>query len=88
MTDDDVTSGPGPGAGPGGVPAAIALTPILSARYRPRDLEIIREASPGSRIVTIGFDGHADGPLLGACHRAEAFLRTWQDTLPFGRPLA
>lgn len=32
--------------------------------------------------------GHADGPLLGACHRAEAFLRTWQDTLPFGRPLA
>jgi glutamate dehydrogenase/leucine dehydrogenase len=31
---------------------------------------------------------HEDGPLLGACHRAEAFLRTWQDTLPFGRPLA
>ncbi len=32
--------------------------------------------------------GHEDGPLLGACYRAEAFLRTWQDTLPFGRPLA
>jgi glutamate dehydrogenase/leucine dehydrogenase len=31
---------------------------------------------------------HADGPLLGACYRAEAFLRTWRDTLPFGRPLA
>ncbi|MFN8039562.1 MAG: hypothetical protein U0Q07_10175 [Acidimicrobiales bacterium] len=30
----------------------------------------------------------ADGPLLGACARAEAFLRTWQETLPFGRPLA
>jgi len=32
--------------------------------------------------------GHDDGPLLGACYRAEAFLSTWRDTLPFGRPLA
>lgn len=31
---------------------------------------------------------HEDGPLLAACYRAEAFLRTWQETLPFGRPLA
>ena len=31
---------------------------------------------------------YADGPLLGACHRAEAFLATWQESLPFGRPLA
>src|SRR5690606_26382572 len=31
---------------------------------------------------------HPDGHLLGACERAEAFLRTWRDTLPFGRPLA
>lgn len=30
----------------------------------------------------------ADGPFLGACYAAESFLRTWQDTLPFGRPLA
>jgi phosphoglycerate dehydrogenase-like enzyme len=42
---------------------AIALTPILSARWRGRDIEAIREAAPGARIVTIGFDGHADGPL-------------------------
>ena len=28
------------------------------------------------------------GPFLGACHTAEAFLSTWQDELPFGRPLA
>jgi phosphoglycerate dehydrogenase-like enzyme len=42
---------------------AIALTPILSARYRSRDLETIRAAAPGARIVTIGFDGHPDGPL-------------------------
>ena len=32
--------------------------------------------------------GHDEGAYLGACYRAEAFLRTWQETLPFGRPLA
>ena len=26
--------------------------------------------------------------LTAACERAETFLRTWQETLPFGRPLA
>jgi hypothetical protein len=31
---------------------------------------------------------HREGHLLGACERAEAFLSTWQSTLPFGRPLA
>ena len=29
-----------------------------------------------------------DGPFLGACYAAESFLSTWQDELPFGRPLA
>jgi phosphoglycerate dehydrogenase-like enzyme len=52
-----------PGSGPGGVPAAIALTPILSARYREADLERIRAASPGARLVTISLEGLADGPL-------------------------
>jgi len=61
----------GPGTGPGGVPAAIALTPILSARYRVRDLEAIRAAAPGARLVTISFDGHPDGPL----DDVEAMLR-------------
>ena len=56
-------SRPGPGSGPGGVPRAIAITPILAARYRTRDLDAIREAAPGARLVTIGFDGHPDGPL-------------------------
>ena len=37
----------GPGSGPGGAPTAIALSPILSARYRSRDLERIRAAAPG-----------------------------------------
>ncbi len=31
---------------------------------------------------------HADGPLLAGCYKAEAFLATWRDELPFGRPLA
>ncbi len=30
---------------------------------------------------------HDDGPFMAACYRAEAFLRTWQEELPFGRPL-
>lgn len=28
-----------------------------------------------------------EGPYLGACRRAEAFMRTWVTELPFGRPL-
>lgn len=32
--------------------------------------------------------GHPDGPFLAACYTAESFLSTWQDELPFGRPLA
>ena len=32
--------------------------------------------------------GHTDGPILGACEQAEAFLAGWQDNLPFGRPMA
>ena len=31
---------------------------------------------------------HEEGPYLGACYAAEAFLRTWSSELPFGRPLA
>ena len=31
---------------------------------------------------------HPDGLFLAAAHRAESFLTTWQESLPFGRPLA
>jgi len=45
-----------------------------------------------ARIRVAGIIGeildHPDGPTLGACERAEAFLSTWQETLPFGRPFA
>ena len=44
-------------------PTAIALTPILSARYRARDVERIAAAAPGSRLVTVSHEGLADGPL-------------------------
>ena len=59
----DGAAGLMPGSGPGGVPAAIALTPILSARYREADLERIRAAAPGARLVTVSLEGLADGPL-------------------------
>jgi phosphoglycerate dehydrogenase-like enzyme len=52
-----------PPARPRGVPAAIALSPILSARYRPQDLERISAAAPGARLVMVSRDGHAEGPL-------------------------
>ena len=53
--------------------------PLMGDAVRARDAisEII-----GSVI------GHADGPVLGACERAEAFLAGWQTELPFGRPMA
>ncbi len=63
------------------MPAAIALSPILSARYRARDLERIRAAAPGARLVTVSIEGLADGPLddvevlLRGFLSAEAFDR-------------
>src|SRR5262245_52618186 len=74
----------GPGSGPGGVPAAVALTPILSARYRTRDLDRIAAAAPGSRIVSISVDGHADGPV----EDVEVLLRGWLNADAFDRLLA
>jgi len=53
----------GPGSGPQGVPLAIALTPILSARYRKRDLDAIASAAPGSRLVSVSLEGLADADL-------------------------
>jgi phosphoglycerate dehydrogenase-like enzyme len=73
-----------PGSGPGGVPAAIALTPILSARYRDQDLERIAEAAPGSRLVTVSLEGLADGPL----DDVEVMLRGPLPTATFERILA
>ena len=78
------TDVPGPGSGPGGVPKAIALTPILSARYRTRDLDRIAAAAPGARIVSLSVDGHADGPV----DDVEVLLRGWLNADAFDRLLA
>ena len=77
-------SAAGPGRGHGGVPAAIALSPILSARYRGRDLERIRSAAPGARLVTVSIEGLADGPL----DDVEVLLRGFLSAEAFDRLLA
>jgi phosphoglycerate dehydrogenase-like enzyme len=74
----------GPGSGPGGAPAAIALTPILSARYRTRDLERIRAAAPGARIVTLSVEGLSDDPV----DDVEVLLHGWLSAEAFDRLLA
>jgi phosphoglycerate dehydrogenase-like enzyme len=74
----------GPGSGSGGAPTAIALSPILSARYRARDLERIRAAAPGARLVTVSIEGLADGPL----DDVEVMLRGWLNSDAFDRLLA
>ena len=49
---------------------------------------VIADATAGiTELVTATLD-HEEGPLLGACYRAESFLATWQSERPFGRPLA
>lgn len=75
---------PGPGGGVDGQPVAIALTPILSARYRAHDIERIRAAAPDARIVNVSLEGHADGPL----DSVEVLLRGFLPAETFDRLLA
>lgn len=74
----------GPGRGPNGVPLAIAVSPILSARIRAQDLERIKAAAPGSRIVNLSVEGLADGPV----DDVEVLLRGWLVAEAFDRLLA
>jgi phosphoglycerate dehydrogenase-like enzyme len=69
---------------PPGVPAAIALTPILSARYRAADLERIAAAAPGARLVFLSHEGLADEPV----NDVEVLLRGWLTSEAFDRLLA
>jgi phosphoglycerate dehydrogenase-like enzyme len=66
------------------VPLAIAVSPILSARVRASDLERIREAAPGARIVNLSVEGLADGPV----DDVEVLLRGWLSSEAFDRLLA
>jgi len=79
-----VRSSAGPGRGPNGVPLAIAVSPILSARVRAKDLERIRHAAPGSKIVNLSVEGLADGPV----DDVEVLLRGWLVAEAFDRLLA
>jgi phosphoglycerate dehydrogenase-like enzyme len=79
-----MTRSAGPGAGPGGAPLAIALTPILSARFRSGDLEQIRAAAPGARIVSLSVEGLSDEPV----DDVEVLLHGWLSADAFDRLLA
>jgi phosphoglycerate dehydrogenase-like enzyme len=74
----------GPGSGAAGVPAAIGLSPILSARYKPDHLARIADAAPGSRLVTVSLEGLADGDLSDV----EVLLRGPMPQQTFDRLLA
>jgi phosphoglycerate dehydrogenase-like enzyme len=65
------------------VPLAIAVSPILSARVRARDLERIQAAAPGSRIVNLSVEGLADGPV----DDVEVLLRGFLSSEAFDRLL-
>jgi glutamate dehydrogenase (NAD(P)+) len=58
----------------------------------PDDHATLDGARAAASVALLGVLGevlsHEHGPLLGACYRAEAYLGTWRDALPFGRPLA
>ena len=84
MTAPELRRTAGPGSGPGGAPTAIALSPILSARYRQQDLELIRAAAPGARIVTLSREGLTDEPV----DDVEVLLRGWLSSDAFDRLLA
>jgi glutamate dehydrogenase/leucine dehydrogenase len=49
---------------------------------------LLAAASERTAALTTEVLDHDEGPYLGAALRAEGFLSTWQEQLPFGRPLA
>jgi phosphoglycerate dehydrogenase-like enzyme len=84
MTGVEARPAPVSGGEATGVPPAIALSPILSARYRRRDLDAIAAAAPGSRLVSVSLEGLADGDLSDV----EVLLRGPLPTLVFDRLLS
>lgn len=64
--------------------AGVAITPILSARYRPEHLERIRAAAPWARLVNVSPEGLAQGPL----DDVEVLLHGWLADDAYERLLA
>ena len=52
------------------------------------EAEILAGISEDIGDMTAEFKSHDDGLFLAACFEAESFLSGWQESLPFGRPLA
>lgn len=65
-------------------PISIALTPILSARYREEDLARIRAAAPRARLVDVSLEGLSDVAL----DDVEVLLRGPMPSATFDRLLA
>ena len=67
------------------VPDFIALAAPLLEQFDPSE-----ESTPAERVRAAMQELVADGPdaWLSAIAKAETFLSSWQDALPFGRPLA
>ncbi len=73
------------------VPDFVALTGSAIAAWSSPDAsddEVRAEIANTVAALMVEALTSDDGPFLGACYSAEAFLSTWQDELPFGRPLA
>lgn len=52
------------------------------------ETEILTAVAETVTALSGEFATHDDGPFLAACFAAESYLSTWQEELPFGRPLA
>ena len=72
------------------VPDFVALAGSNVAAWSSTDSddEVRSEMAGAVAALMAGALNSDDGPFLGACYAAEAFLSTWQDELRFGRPLA
>ncbi len=62
--------------------------PMFAGWPAPGSAEPARAAADAVRAAMAEVIDHPDGPLLAACYRAEAYLATWCEQLPFGRPIA
>lgn len=50
--------------------------------------DVVSKVSSDMKTVLDEAREHEDGLFLASCYRAESFLASWQESLPFGRPLA
>jgi len=61
---------------------------LLAGVLEGNESEVVHQIVSSITAVLSELGSHADGVFLAGCYRAEAFMSTWQDKAPFGRPLA